>query len=156
MAGLLAEIEVHGVPIVRRRLLRFADRAMDATSAWEGVARILRRAVGLNFETYGAYGGSPWRALKPATRARKLREGLDPRILRATGRLFESFVNEASPDHIYEPGPQEFRWGSRVPYGVYHQSRAPRTKIPYRPPVRLNEVDRRGVVRELQQTMVGE
>jgi phage gpG-like protein len=46
------------------------------------------------------------------------------------------------------------RWGSRVPYGVYHQSSAPRSKIPYRPPVRLSQRRRQEVVKALQRAIV--
>jgi phage gpG-like protein len=155
MTGLVAEIEVFGVPIVRRRMLRLADRVSDASSAWEAVIRILSNATERNFASRGAYGGSVWRELKPATRARKARLGLDPRILRATGRLYDSLVLETHAEHINEVGPHEMRWGSTVPYGVYHQSTAPRTKIPYRPPVKLPEQDKRAIVREIQRSIVG-
>lgn len=151
----MAELEVFGVPIVRRQLLRFAERASDASGAWIGVMGILSRATRENFATRGAYGGSVWRELKPATRARKARLGLDPRILRATGRLYESLVSETHAEHIRAIGPHEMRWGSTVPYGVYHQSTAPRSVIPYRPPVKLPEVDKRAIVRDLQRSIVG-
>lgn len=156
MAGFVAELEVFGEVIVRRRMLRLADRIEDASGAFRAVARILERSTRANFASEGASSGPAWRELAPATRARKARLGLDPRILRATGRLYSALVDEGHAEHVEHAGPHELRWGAAVPYGVYHQSTAPRTKIPYRPPVRLTEVDKRAVVRELQRAIVGE
>lgn len=149
------DIEVFGEPVLRRRLLRMADRMTDAREAFRQVVRILERATRRNFSSRGAYGGSPWPALKPATIARKRRLGQDVRILRATGRLFESLVDSSSSDHVESIGREVLRWGSNVAYGVYHQSRRPRRVIPFRPPVRLPEHDRRSAMRELQRSVMG-
>lgn len=165
------DIRVFGEQIIRRRFLRLADRLADASPGFRQVAAILRDATAENFATRGVSGGSRWRDLKPETIAAKRRKGQDLRILRATGRLYGSLVGpEASTgrarhdisgafipggrDHVEEIGPDSMRWGSRVPYGVYHQSSAPRRIIPYRPPVRLNERRKREVVKALQRAMV--
>lgn len=148
-------VQVFGEDVVRRRFLRFAERAEDASSAFHAIAGILERATAQNFATRGVSGGSRWRDLAPATRIRKAREGLDPRILQATHRLHDSLVVSSHPDHVEHIGPDEMRWGSRVEYGKFHQSTAPRTKIPYRPPVHLNERDKRAIVRETQKALTG-
>lgn len=148
-------VEVFGEPIIRRRLLRTAGSVTDATPAWHAIARLLGRGAAKQFATAGGYGGTPWAALRPATIARKLRLGLNPAILRATNRLYNSLVLDAGPEHVAEFGEDFMRWGSSVPYGVYHQSRAPRRKIPYRPPVKLAPTDRRNAVRILQRTLFG-
>lgn len=149
------DLEVFGEPVLRRRLLRIADNVSDARQAFHAVVRILERATRRQFASRGAYGGSPWPALKPATVARKRRLNQDARILRATGRLFESLVNQTASDHIQDIGRQTLRWGSNVAYGVYHQSRKPRHVIPFRPVVRLPEHDRRSAMRELQRSVMG-
>jgi phage gpG-like protein len=41
-----------------------------------------------------------------------------------------------------------------VPYGRFHQSSAPRTKIPYRPPVKLNERRKREIAKAMQRALV--
>jgi hypothetical protein len=90
--------------------------------------------------------------------------------LRLTERLYGSLVGAApgassarglggrfiagAGDHIEEIRPDSLRWGSRVPYGVFHQSTAPRTKIPYRPPVRLQERQKREITKALQRAMM--
>lgn len=169
MAGWTVEATVFGEQVVRRRFVRFAQRATDASPAFRQVVRILREATIENFATRGVAGGSRWRDLAPATRARKRRLNQDPRILRATGRLYHSLVGVPGStgrsdrtgrfepgvgDHIEQIGPTELKWGSRVPYGVYHQSSAPRRVIPYRPPVRLSERRKREIAKALQRAIV--
>jgi phage gpG-like protein len=154
-AGLDVSVQVFGEDVVRRRFLRFADQAEDASAAFSAIVGILERATAANFATRGVSGGSRWRDLKPATRARKRREHLDPRILQATHRLHDSLVDSSHPEHVEHITADSLRWGSTVPYGVYHQSTRPRRVIPYRPPVRLSEVDKRQVVRELQASITG-
>jgi phage gpG-like protein len=164
------EATVFGEDIVRRRFLRFSRAVSDASAAFREIAGILSDSTRQNFESRGVSGGSRWQDLAPATSARKARLGQDPRILRATGRLFASLVGgEAATgrarglggrftagagDHVEEITATSLKWGSRVPYGVYHQSSAPRRVIPYRPPVRLNELQRRSVAKALQRAIV--
>lgn len=165
------EARVFGEDIVRRRFLRFARAVEDASGAFREVAGILADSTRENFQTRGAAGGSRWRDLAPSTIRRKARLGLDPRILMATGRLYASLVGSegstgaarhfatgrfvgGAGDHVEEITPTSLKWGSRVPYGVYHQSSAPRSRIPYRPPVRLNELRRRQVAKALQRAIV--
>jgi phage gpG-like protein len=164
------EARVFGEDIVRRRFLRFSRAVSDASAAFAEIAGLLSEATRENFDTRGVSGGSRWQDLAPATVARKARRGLDPRILRATGRLYASLVGgegstgrarglggrfiSGAGDHIEEITPSSLKWGSSVPYGVFHQSSAPRRVIPYRPPVRLNESQRRSVAKALQRAFV--
>jgi hypothetical protein len=168
--GAQVEARVFGEDIVRRRFLRFSRAVSDASGAFGEVAGILSESTKENFDSRGVSGGSRWQDLKPATVARKARLGQDPRILRATGRLYASLVGgdagtgrarglggrfiPGAGDHVEEITPSSLKWGSRVPYGVYHQSSAPRRVIPYRPPVRLNELQRRSVAKALQRAIV--
>jgi phage gpG-like protein len=148
------EITVFGEDVVRRRLLRTAGRMVDAREAFLRIARLLRRGAERQFASDGAYGGTPWPPLAASTQAQKARLGLDPRILRATHRLADSLTEQSHPDHVEEVGADHLRYGSRVPYGVFHQSSAPRTRLPFRPPLRLPEQDKRSAVRELQRAIM--
>jgi phage gpG-like protein len=153
MRALDGDIVVFGEPVIRRRLVRFQNKVTHPVDGLARVARILEEGTRQNFATRGASGGSPWRDLAPSTVARKRREGLDPRILRATGRLYASLVGHG-PDHVESISGGQLTWGSRVPYGVFHQSSGPRTRLPYRPPVRLSQRMRRDAVRAMQQALV--
>lgn len=54
-------------------------------------------------------------------------------ILKRSGRLAESTTNPTAPDAINEiVNKNTLIIGTRVPYGVYHQSDAPRKRIPLR------------------------
>lgn len=56
-------------------------------------------------------------------------------ILKRTGRLMESITNAQSSESInqIESDKRTLVLGTRVPYGIYHQSNEARSKIPYRP-----------------------
>jgi phage gpG-like protein len=152
-AGWSIEAKVFGEEIVNRRLLRFAAATVDASDAFRTIVGILRDATEQNFETRGMAGGSRWRDLS-AKYAKRTGRRVDERILRLTDRLYLSLVGGNSGDHVEEIGPTQMRWGSSVPYGVFHQSSAPRSKIPYRPPVRLSQRRRQEVVKALQRAVV--
>lgn len=156
MPGPAIDVEVFGETVLRRRLLRMEHGLTDASDAFRAIAGILSRATARNFATRGQSGGHPWPPLKRATIARKRRMGLDTRILRASSRLYDSLVNAQDSEHIEDVGDDFLRWGSAVDYGVFHQSRRPRTRLPFRPPVALSENAKRSAVRELQRAALGE
>lgn len=55
-------------------------------------------------------------------------------ILRLTGRLESSLTQAGSSDAISSIiGKNALILGTAVPYGIYHQSAAPRSKLPFRP-----------------------
>lgn len=167
MRAMDGDIVVFGEAVIRRRLVRFQNKVTIPVDGLSRVARILEEGTRRNFETRGVSGGSPWRDLAHATVARKRREGLDPRILRATGRLYHSLVGGAGParglggrfepgrgDHVERIAGSQLTWGSSVSYGIFHQSSAPRRVIPYRPPVRLSQQMRRDAAKAMQQALV--
>lgn len=53
-------------------------------------------------------------------------------ILVATGKLKKSLTGTPSTDSIVTIGKRSLVLGTKVNYGIYHQSDAPRTKIPLR------------------------
>lgn len=53
-------------------------------------------------------------------------------ILKQTGRLEKSVTESSHPENVTNIGPIMMELGTRVPYAVYHQSDAPRSKIPLR------------------------
>jgi phage gpG-like protein len=168
-AAFSVEATVFGEKIVTRRFVRFQAAALDMSGPLRQVAGILADSTRENFRTRGVSGGSKWRDLNERYAARTGRAPGE-RILRLTERLYGSLVGAEGAtgaarglsgrfvpgggEHIEEVTPDSLRWGSSVPYGVYHQSSAPRTKIPYRPPVRLSERHKREVVKVLQRALV--
>lgn len=53
-------------------------------------------------------------------------------ILKQTGRLEKSLTQKSHPENISNVNIDEAEFGTSVPYGVYHQSDSPRSKIPLR------------------------
>jgi phage gpG-like protein len=143
------DVTISGVRTIQRRLLRVSQRAVDGREAFRAIAGIFRRAVTLQFRTEGSYGGERWQDLQPSTLEQKQREDLDERILRATGALYDSLTDEGDTHHIQHITKKEMRWGSDLPYGIYHQKGAPRGHLPERPIIRLRESDKRAVQRSL-------
>ena len=161
-------IEIHGYgeTIVSRRLLRFSGDLAMPVAAMEVAAEILREEVKEQFGSQGRHASGGWPGLADSTKAFKERRNLDPRILFATRTLYKTLTDKygigAALDghtyrHIEEIGPSgdSLRFGSTAPYGVYHQSTRPRTKIPYRPPIALNELAKRRLVTEIQTALIG-
>lgn len=104
---------------VHRRLRDMAERAQDASPAWQGLITWFAEQ---NFEQWlsrGARYHSDWPPLAASTREGKLRAGypLDPLI--RTGRLAVSLsVRPMDVEHVT---PHEMVAGTRVPYGRFHQ-----------------------------------
>ncbi len=53
-------------------------------------------------------------------------------LLVRSGRLAASLLSKDAPGAIATIGPTQLIFGTQVPYGVYHQSDEPRSKIPLR------------------------
>lgn len=142
------EFDVFGDRQVARDLLRIGDRAVDATPAF---AQMLLDLVDLEREQFGSEGqraSGGWAPLAASTLARKRANGLDERILRATGALYESLEETSSGgDAIRHADPTQMVFGTTVPYARYHQLGQ---GVPRRRPVELAERDRQGLVKTLQ------
>lgn len=93
------------------------------------------------FEGQGNVFGTPWRSLSPRTVAFKERHFRQYSAvpLMATGTMRESFTRTATELHL--------EVGNSAPYFKYHQSTAPRTKIPRRPMIAIND-DVKDIVRD--------
>jgi phage gpG-like protein len=161
-------IEAFGETIVQRDLIRFGHNLVNLKPAMERIGSIMRGAVRDQYRSEGTHGsgggtfaasasgttfgagGVVWPALAESTRRYKALHDLDPRILRATGDLYKSLTLKSDPLHIERASEDSLRFGSLVPYAIYHQSSKPRTKIPFRPPVGLSEGDKRAIVQAIQ------
>lgn len=126
---------VRGDREVDRELKALRDRARNLAPAFEAFGRAFRAHEERAFASEGATAGGRWAPLSPGYAAWKIRKVGTKPILQFSGRLKDSFTRADHPDHINEIGPRTARYGSRVPYGPYHQSTKPRTRLPHRPPL---------------------
>lgn len=145
------EIDVNGDEQINRELLRFSDRAGDASPAFRRIAHEMRDQIGRQFASQGAVGSGGWAPLKPSTLAKKAAEGLSPNILQATGALMESLTSVGAGNREVVTR-DSLIFGSSIPYGRYHQSGT--SRMPKRRPIEFSETDRRGFMRTLQRYVV--
>ncbi len=145
-------IEERGLAAMDRDLLRFETNLADPVLTLAAIAEGLRLAMTRQFDTQGANSGG-WAPLKQATVDEKVKKGLDPRILRASERLRYSLIRKFDPDHIEQPlSSTSLRFGSRVPYGIYHQTGT--SRMPARPPLALSAADRVMLVKAAQRAII--
>jgi phage gpG-like protein len=138
---------------VDRTLLRFGERAMDATLLWEAVGEDLLNMEFDLFQSEGASGASgKWADLAPSTIARK---GHDT-ILQDTGELMASLTQRDAQGerggNIFEVTPEHLRFGTSDPVAGYHQSGT--SRMPQRKVIDLKEEQKAGLVSVVQRFII--
>lgn len=151
--GVFLVIESYGETIVQRELLNFEHGLLVPTKALEVVADMLRHAVERQFDTEGREASGGWPELADSTKAKRGDDGHP--ILQVSEDLFNSLTRKFDPNHIERLSAESLTFGSTVPYGIFHQSSKPRTKIPFRPPVALTQATKAAMVRAVQAALRG-
>lgn len=136
---------------LERNLLRFGERAMDASPAFGAIALLFWRTEATQFDTGGTFSGG-WEHLAESTVKQKERKFLDPRILIATHALASSLSSGVAPGSVFHVGPHEMFVGSNIPYARFHQTGTRR--MPMRKPVELPEPVKVEMVKLLQSYLV--
>lgn len=145
------EISVAGINVVKRDLLRFADRAQNIAPARDEIARILAEDNRRNFESEGAAGSyGRWKPLSPAYARWKQRHYPGRKILVRTGKLSESLTRV--PMGIQDATRDRITLGTDIYYAQYHQTGGRR--LPRRPPIALTEQVKRDMVKVLERYLV--
>ena len=144
--------EVAGDRQIDREILRWGERAGDATPAFQAIGELLIGETKVQFDTEGRHASGGWKPLKRATVASKQRRGLRLSVLQSTGSLMDSLTKRGDSNMILETSPTELTFGSRVPYGGFHQTGTRR--MPARKPLELTEATRRTSVKILQRWIV--
>ncbi len=94
----------------------------DWRKLWPAVINQIVQIETNQFATVGALGEhGEWAALSADYAERKKKEWGEKPILQATERLRSSLV-EKTGDTVEELEPLKMRFGTRVPYGIYHQT----------------------------------
>ena len=87
------------------------------------------------FATNGAFGGKPWKPLKPDYMQWKVRSGYPKNILVRTGKLRRSYTSRPMNIEVYLKN--KARYGTKIKYAGYHQSGT--SNMPARPVLRDNK-----------------
>lgn len=110
-------LDTKGVPEATKAIADLGKRARNATRDTSyRVRTIYRRAEQRRFDEQGP----GWTSLAESTRERKSREGLDPRALRASGKLYRSLTSVAADGQLDERTEDEMRFGTTVWYARFH------------------------------------
>jgi len=87
---------------------------------------------GFNFSAPSGFGSQTKRDRAEAEKERRNKHAWNPILFGETGDLRDSTVSASHKYSIYFLGRKELNIGSSVPYGKYHQSDEPRSKMPQR------------------------
>jgi phage gpG-like protein len=109
-------VTIMGDKLVVERFDRLARAAALATPAMAMVAEYVMDAMKLNFQAQGRRGGGAWKQITSEWRARKVRMGMDPRILMATYKLLESVSMVGAEGAILRVTNRSATVGSKLPY----------------------------------------
>src|SRR5688572_260558 len=113
------------------------------------------RIIRINFRSQGRRSGGSWKRITPRWAKQKRREGLDPRILFASGRLEQSFHRDG-PNQKIVYSKRGFTIRSTVPYAAVHQYGFPGKNIRARPFVKFSQHDKRMFAKLLQEYLLQE
>ena len=106
------------------------------------------------FASEGADGGERWQELSPEYAGWKEAHYPGQPIMQRTGSLERSLTSGNDPNAVKIEAWKTLTLGSKVPYGIYHQSLDPRTKLPRRPLIQLTNAFKTGTMRNLQAYLV--
>lgn len=141
---LTLRFSLDGVETLSRALVDVAQKLEDFTEPLTESSKLLLDDIHSNFTSEGGLVGG-WAPLKPSTIQTRLREGFGAGpILNRTGRYSRSFKADISKNRMVIDA-----WG--IKYHKYHQSAAPRSKLPRRPTLFLREPMKAEIIRKFQE-----
>ena len=136
---------IEGEVQLSRKLIGLSNNLKDYTRPFSDSATYLKGIFSRDvFQTQGRAIGETWKRLSPATVSAKARRG-DPAEPLITSRavMQNSFYTIVSSDQAVI--------GNRAAYFKYHQSNAPRARIPRRVMMKIASAQRAEIVRFFQQ-----
>lgn len=135
--------EVAGEKQIARRFTRLDSAVADMTPAFKEITKSFYAGEKRQFETEGGWGSGGWLPLSPAYEAWK-----DPTlsIMELSGDLKAALTGMVPPNtagNIEIIESNQLILGTDIDYAIYHQSNAPRTKLPQRKVLELPESERK-------------
>lgn len=149
---------ISGTERVIDRLIRVERAATDLTPVWPAVVMAFRAIERRAFDTEGgSTDDGAWAELAERTQRERARKGFGAAhpILARTHALERALTLGVGAYERMTPTSLQIQLGSEVDYFKYHQSTAPRTKLPRRAPVSLTEADRQTLMRPIRLYVTG-
>lgn len=138
--GFNLSFDIEGDKQISRRLRIVAKGMKDFKKPFNKTGKYLKDFIKGNvFETRGRIIGESWKPLNKKYAIWKSKHYPGKGILEATGNMRKGFV--------YKAGKQEVVVGNIVDYFRYHQSNKPRSKMPRRIAMKLNEDNKQRIVK---------
>jgi len=147
-------MEIAGEIQLDRGIARFAEGVTDYRPVWPVIEDDFYALETDQFKSEGAEGGEKWAPLSEVYAGWKERHYPGQQILERTGDLRASLTRRGDPNAVHIEERKLLTLGTKLPYAIYHQSIAPRKKLPRRPVIQLTEAFKRGVMRYLHGYLV--
>lgn len=145
--------EIDGVEVFNRAFNRVEGGLSDLRFIWPSVAAEFYAIEREQFASEGAHGASgKWAPLSPAYKRWKELNFPGEPILRLYHPLVESLTTPDAAGSIFKPERDQLTIGSKVEYATAHQRGSGR--MPARPPISLNENDKRRLQKAIQVPLV--
>ncbi len=143
-------VVTQGTRLIRLKLVRMTERAEHAKPAMNEIYLTILDIIDETFEKEGARSGLPrWAADTVRWEVKKIKLGLDPRILRATGELHESMTTYRHPLQYVRVENAKVVINSKLMRGKVAQKGYAKGGIPARPYVRFTKMDSHAFGREV-------
>ena len=120
----------------RKKLGTLSNRIKDSSPALKTVGRMFRESRKTIFSQRGKGKYPDFKRGGPNSlyaQQKQKEVGFKYPLLVKYGTLRSSVVDKSDPDNVTRIWKRKARFGTSVPYAKYHDSPAPRKKIPYRP-----------------------
>lgn len=152
MAGALdLRVSLPGLPALTVSLSRLRTDIADWTPFWrDEFAPFFYRWVQQDFILEGGGSGASWQELSPAYAAWKQKHYPGRGLLVRSGALKASLIGPDTQQSAFRPMSTSLEIGSTVPYGLYHQAPRSGSRLPQRPPLRVNDAFMRVIGKSLQ------
>jgi phage gpG-like protein len=137
-----------------RAIARFADGVSDFRPIWPVISDDFYALEKDQFKSEGAEGGEQWQELSEAYAGWKEVHYPGKPILQRSGDLYNSLTSANDPNAVMIAERRALTLGSKVPYAIYHQSPAPRKRLPRRPEIMITDKFRSDAMRNVQAMLV--
>ena len=147
-------LDIAGEVQMDRGIARFSEGLTDYRPIWPIIEDDFYAQEQDQFKTEGAEGGEQWQELSEDYAGWKEAHFPGKPILERTSDLVRSLTQPNDPNGVRIEARKTLTLGSKIPYAIYHQSIAPRKKLPRRPEIMLTEAFKRSVMHHIHGYLV--
>lgn len=117
-AGPGLSVKVRGAAATVRALQDLGERGADVSPAWPQIYDVL---VASTKRHWASRGGRKWAPMAKITRETKTRKHIDMRLMRQSGKLYESLTKEGHRRQLVESDKTTLHYGTNIFYAKFQQ-----------------------------------